>query len=108
MVTAKIEDNDGEIRLIIEGAETLDPFAVEHAGDGMRVHLEDPGALDQIRSRLDRADEREGVPRGGVHIRLGLSDGQIAEVRLAGQHAIDPATRAALKQVGGVLEVETL
>jgi DNA polymerase-3 subunit alpha len=108
MVTAKIEDNDGEIRLIIEGAETLDPFAVEHAGDGMRVHLEDPGALDQIRSRLDRASEREGVPRGGVHIRLGLSDGQIAEVRLAGQHAIDPATRAALKQVGGVLEVETL
>ena len=108
MLTAKIEDNDGEIRLIADGAETLDPFAAEHVGEGLRVHVEDVRALEGLRSRLDRANGREGVPRGGVHLRFGLADGQIAEVRLPGQHAIDPATRAALKQVAGVLDVEAL
>ena len=107
MLTAKIEDQGEGLRLIIEGADTIDPFAAEHAGEGVRIHLTAVEALERVRERIERADGREGA-RGGIHIVLPLSDGRRAELRLPGHHAIDPAARAAVKAVAGVELVEQL
>ncbi len=107
ILNAKIEDQDEGLRLIIDGADVLDPNAAEHNGAGVRIHVDAPGTLEMLRSRIERADGREG-PRGGVHLVVPLSDGRTAEIRLPGKHAIDPAARAAFKAVSGVLEIEQL
>ncbi|XBQ15612.1 MAG: DNA polymerase III subunit alpha [Oceanicaulis sp.] len=107
ILAAKIEDQDEGLRLIVDGAETLDPAAAEHAGAGVRIHLEGPGALAALRERIERANGRDGA-KGGLHLVLPLSDGRNAEIRLPGRHAIDPAARAAMKAVSGVVEIEQL
>jgi len=103
----KIEDNEEGLRLIVDGADVIDPFAAEHAGDGLRIRLADASVLDGLKRRIDRADERDGA-KGGMHLIVPLSDGRTAELRLPGRHAIDPAAKAAIKAVSGVLEVEQL
>jgi hypothetical protein len=35
----KIEDNEEGLRLIVDGADVIDPFAAEHAGEGLRNPL---------------------------------------------------------------------
>ncbi|MGX6648032.1 DNA polymerase III subunit alpha [Maricaulaceae bacterium MS644] len=107
ILAAKIEEQDEGLRLIIDGADVLDPNAAEHNGAGVRIHVDALECLDPLRKRIERADGREG-PRGGVHLVVPLSDGRCAEIRLPGRHAIDPAARAAFKAVSGVLEVEQL
>jgi DNA polymerase-3 subunit alpha len=107
MLTMKIEDNEEGMRLILDGADTIDIFSSEHAGDGLRIRLADSSVLESLRSRIQRANEREGA-KGGVHLVLPLADGREAEIRLPGQHAIHPAARAAIKSVSGVLEIEQL
>jgi DNA polymerase-3 subunit alpha len=107
ILAAKIEEQDEGLRLIIDGADVLDPNAAEHNGAGVRIHVDALECLDPLRKRIERADGREG-PRGGVHLVVPLSDGRNAEIRLPGRHAIDPAARAAFKAVSGVLEVEQL
>ncbi len=103
----KIEDNDEGLRLIMDGADTIDPFGAEHAGEGLRIRLSDPSVLESLKGRIDRANERDGA-KGGLHLIVPLSDGRTAELRLPGHHAIHPAARAAIKAVSGVLEVEEL
>jgi len=107
ILSAKIEEQDEGIRLIIDGADVLDPNSAEHNGAGVRIHVDAPECLDPLRKRIERADGRDG-PRGGVHLVVPLSDGRSAEIRLPGRHAIDPAARAAFKAVSGVLEIEQL
>ena len=107
MLTAKIEDQEEGLRLIIEGADLIDPGAAEHVGEGLKIHINDPVALEGVRKRIEHADAREGA-RGGVHLVVPLGDGRCAEIRLPGRHAIDPAARAAIKAVAGVDAVEQL
>jgi DNA polymerase-3 subunit alpha len=103
----KIEDNEEGLRLILDGADVIDPFAAEHAGDGLRIRLADASVLDGLKRRVDRANEREGA-KGSMHLIVPLSDGRTVELRLPGRHAIHPAAKAAIKAVNGVLEVEQL
>ncbi|PWE17247.1 DNA polymerase III subunit alpha [Marinicauda salina] len=105
-VNARIEAQEDEMRVIIDDADMIDPFAMEPAGERLRIHVEGPEALPGVKSRLERADAREGGPRGAVHLAVPLSDGRTAELRLDGRHAVDPAARAAIKQVAGVVAVE--
>jgi len=108
LVNAKIEAQDEGLRLIIDGADTIDPFAAEHIGQGLKIRVGEPAALEPLRKRIDRANDREGAVKGSIHLIVPLSDGRLAELRLPGRHAVDPAARAAVKAVAGVLEVETL
>lgn len=106
-LNVKIEDNDEGLRVIIDGADLIDPNAAEHAGEGIKIHVESVDALTALQKRIARADERDGA-KGGVHLVMPLADGRSAELRLPGRHAIDPAARAAIKALAGVLEVEQL
>jgi len=108
LVAAKLETQDEGLRLIIDGADTIDPFAAEHIGQGLKIRLAEAEALDALRRRIDRADGRENAVKGSIHLIVPLTDGRLAELRLPGRHAVDPAARAAVKAVAGVLEVETL
>jgi DNA polymerase-3 subunit alpha len=56
LVNAKIEAQDEGLRLIIDGADTIDPFAAEHIGQGLKIRLGQSGALEPLRKRIDRAD----------------------------------------------------
>ncbi len=107
MLTMKIEDNDEGMRLILDGADTIDPFAKEHAGEGLRIRLREAKVLESLKNRIERANEREGA-RGDMHLVVPLADGRTAEIRLPGKHAIHPAARAAIKAVSGVEEIEQL
>lgn len=103
----KIEDNDEGMRLILDGADVIDPFSKEHSGEGLRIRLSDVSVLESLKRRIERANEREGA-RGGMHLIVPLADGRSAELRLPGQHAIHPAARAAIKAVSGVEKIEQL
>ncbi|MCP2678593.1 DNA polymerase III subunit alpha [Maricaulaceae bacterium NA33B04] len=103
----KIEDNDEGMRLILDGADVIDPFSKEHSGEGLRIRLSDVSVLESLKRRIERANEREGA-RGGMHLIVPLADGRSAELRLPGQHAIHPAARAAIKAVSGVEEIVQL
>jgi DNA polymerase-3 subunit alpha len=107
LLNVRIEEQDEGLRLIVDGADVLDPNAAEHNGAGVRIHLDDPASLEPLKSRIERADGREGA-RGGLHLVMPLGDGRFAELRLPGRHAIDPAARAAFKAVSGVSDVEQL
>jgi len=108
MIGAKIEAQDEGLRLIVDSADTIDPFAAEHIGQGLKIRLAEAAALEGLRKRIDRANDREGAVKGSIHLIVPLTDGRLAELRLPGRHAVDPAARAAVKAVSGVLEVDTL
>lgn len=108
LVNAKIEAQDEGLRLIIDGADTIDPFAAEHIGQGLKIRVAEPAALEPLRKRIERANGRDGAVKGSIHLIVPLSDGRLAELRLPGRHAVDPAARAAVKAVSGILDVETL
>ena len=108
MMNAKLEEGEDQLRLIGQSAELIDPFAAEHVGQGLRLRVSGPEALDALKARMDRADGRADAARGPVHLVLRLTDGRLAEMRLGARHAVDPAARAVLKSVSGVEAVETL
>jgi len=108
MLNVRIEDQDEGLRLIIDGADMIDPASSEYAGEGLRIFVSDADALEGIASRLNRAGAREGGARGAVHLVLPLPDGRSAHLRLPGRHAVDPSVRAAVKAVSGVQDVELL
>ncbi|KAA5804914.1 DNA polymerase III subunit alpha [Alkalicaulis satelles] len=105
MAVMKIEEQEEGLRLIMESAETINTAALEAEGRSLRIHLDGPGPLEGVAARLAHAAARPG-PRGQVHLVMALADGRRAELRLPGEHALDPAARAALKGLDGVAGVE--
>ena len=103
----KIEENEEGLRLIMESAEAINTAAVEADGRGLRIHLDGPAALAGLPQRLEHSRARPG-PRGSVHLIVPLSDGRRAELRLPGEHGVDPVARAAFKALNGVAEVELI
>lgn len=100
-VTANPEDEDS-VRLTVEAVAPLDG-AVTRAGTDLRVFLDRPDPLEPIKSLLDR----QGRGRGAVTLVLGLTDNGLREVELdlPGGFQITPDSRAALKQIPGVIDV---
>jgi len=111
-VSARLEDQDEDVRVIIDGVEPLDADRLEPAGAGLRIHVGDADALEPLARRIERADARlhgpDAAPSGVIHLALQLGGGAVAEMRLPGRHAVDGAARAALKTVAGVEAVEPL
>ncbi|MBI1265121.1 MAG: DNA polymerase III subunit alpha [Alphaproteobacteria bacterium] len=103
----KIEDNEEGLRLIMESAEAINMAAVEADGRGLRIHLDGVAALAGLPARLEHSLARPG-PRGRVHLMVPLADGRRAELRLPGEHGVDPVARAAFKALDGVVQVELI
>ncbi|MCC5995539.1 MAG: DNA polymerase III subunit alpha [Oceanicaulis sp.] len=107
LAAMKIEEQEEGLRLIMESAEAIDTAAFEADGRALRIHLDGPEPLEGVRARLEHARVRPG-PRGRVHLVMALADGRQAELRLPGDHAVDPVARAALKGLDGVAQVELI
>jgi len=97
LMTVEVRQDSEEIRLSAVEVADLDR-AVAEAAAGLRVHLRDSGALNQLRSILDR--DQKG--RGRVSVVVDLDDGREVEMRLPGGYRLSAEARQALKGVAGV------
>jgi len=111
-IAARLEDQEEDVRVIIDGVDVLDTERLDPAGAGLRIHVREAAALEAVARRIERADARlggaEAVASGAIHLALRLADGARAELRLPGRHAVDGAARAAFKTISGVEAVEPL
>ena len=100
LVTAEISDEEGNRRITAQRIVRLDE-AVAQGMTGFRIYLEDDTALANLRSLI----ERQGKGRGRLSVVVDAGDVEV-EIALPGSFALSPATRAAIKAVAGVAQVE--
>ena len=106
MVNCRVDSREDQISFFSDRIEQLD---LQYSADGLRIRLDDAGALAGVQSRMERADNRPEASRKAiVQLLVPLCDGGEAELRLAGRHCADAALQAALKAVPGVAAVETV
>ncbi|MBV5258691.1 DNA polymerase III subunit alpha [Synechococcus moorigangaii CMS01] len=108
LATFRVEDQDEQIRLIMDGCEPLEGLLREAQLPGLCVEVDDVQALDGIHARLSRLGSSGGEARGVVVLDLPVEGRSRARVRLPGGYRLDPALRSALKEVPGVSAVEAL
>ncbi|MDJ0894460.1 MAG: DNA polymerase III subunit alpha [Alphaproteobacteria bacterium] len=96
------EDREGEIKLLVQEVEDLDE-AVSQTAAGLQIFLKDAVPIDGIQAIL--AKQKPG--RSEISLKLDV-DEQEVEIRLPKRLALNPATRAAIKAVPGVVAVQDL
>ncbi len=101
LVTADLRSENDGLRLTAQKIEALDEAAAKAAA-GLRVFLNDPGPVDSLHKVL----ECLGAGRGRVRLVLDLDGRCEVEMALPGAWAISAATRAAIKAIPGVVDVE--
>ena len=100
LVTAEVRDEDDNLRITANKIQRLDE-AVANGMSGFRIYLEDDNALATLHSLI----ERQSKGRGRLHLVVDADDQEV-EIMLPGAFALSPATRAAIKAVAGVAQVE--
>ena len=108
LATFRVEDQDDQLRLIMDSCEPLDGLLREAQLPGLCVEIDDVTALDGIHARLSRLGAGGGESRGVVVLDLPVDGRSRARVRLPGGYRLDPALRSALKEVPGVTAVDAL
>jgi DNA polymerase-3 subunit alpha len=108
LATFRVEDQDDQIRLIMDSCEPLEGLLREAQLPGLCVEIDDVAALEGIHARLSRLGSAPGDSRGVVVLDLPVEGRSRARVRLPGGYRLDPALRSALKEVPGVSAVEAL
>jgi DNA polymerase-3 subunit alpha len=95
---------DGDdLKLQIHSARPLADAAAE-ASAGLKIYIDDEGALASLAERLK---DKKG--RGVVTLILPVDNGaREVEMELPGRYAVTPSLRGAIKQIKGVLEAEEL
>jgi len=101
LLTVDVRTEEDSIRLTVQAVEPLDD-AVARTAAGLRIYLRDPGPVESLKLLLDR--ERRG--RGRVDLVLDLDNRREVEIALPGAWAISGATRAAIKAIPGILDVQ--
>lgn len=104
VVTAKIEREDGQIRLIGQSVRPLDDVVANGAA-GLRIFVEKPEACARLQARLHEV-ERPHHKTGGEVSLVVMSQQREVELKLAQKYAINPRVTGAIKAVPGVLNVE--
>ncbi len=108
LVSATIEDRDGDVRFTCEGMRSLDKAAASAASQ-LRISIISEDALAGIRRRLDAVKPASARERGQVVVAFSLPEtGREVEIMLPGVAACTPAMRGALKGVAGVADVELI
>ena len=102
IVTVDVRREEESLRLTAQKIEPLDA-AVAHAAVGLRVFVAQPEALPRLKSVI----AREAGGRGRVTVVLDLPRNEV-EIALPGAFRINPAIRAAVKSLPGVLDVHDI
>ena len=76
--------------------------AVATAAAGLKIFLRDPAPVDSLKKLIER--ERKG--RGRVNLVLDIDRASEVEISLPGGWAISAATRAAIKAIPGIVDVQ--
>jgi DNA polymerase III subunit alpha len=103
VVTVETRREEDLIRLTAQSIQSLDD-AVKQAAAGLRIFVREADALPSVKAILGR--EKGG--KGKVSLMIELERAQEAEMSLPGGWTITPATRAAIKAVPGILDVQEL
>ena len=108
LVSATVEDRDGDVRFTCEGMRSLDKAAASAASQ-LRISIINEEALAGIRRRLEAVKPASAREKGQVVVALSLPEtGREVEIKLPGFAACTPAMRGALKGVAGVADVELI
>jgi DNA polymerase-3 subunit alpha len=89
------------IRLTAQAIQPLEQAAAQTSA-GLRVYLDDPAPLASLKQIMERC----GRGRGRLKLVLELDRGRECELAVAGNWAISPATRGAIKAIPGVVDVQ--
>ena len=103
LIGADVRIEEDSLRLTVQTVQALDE-AVAKSGAGLRIYLRDEGPIGSLKQLMDR--ERRG--KGKVSFVLDLDGGREVEIALRETYAISAATRAAIKAVPGIVEVQDL
>ena len=102
--TVKIERDDGQLRLLMQGMRPVDDVAA-HTESGLRIFIEKPEACAGLKARLEDVEKPRHKTGGEVSLIL-MSPEREVELRLPNKYAINPRVTGAIKAVPGVLHVE--
>jgi DNA polymerase III subunit alpha len=103
LLTADVRNEDEVIRLTVQSVQPLDD-AVATAAAGLKIFLRDPAPVDSLKKLMER--ERRG--RGRVNLVLDIDRAREVEISLPGGWTISAATRAAIKAIPGIVDVQDI
>jgi DNA polymerase-3 subunit alpha len=103
VLTVETRREEDSLRMSCHAIQGLDE-AVKQAAAGLRIFLNDPAPVGSIKAILGR----EARGKGRVSLMLSLDRDREAEVSLPGGWAVTPATRAAIKAIPGIVEVQEI
>jgi DNA polymerase III subunit alpha len=101
LLTTDVRGEEELIRLTVQSVQPLDE-AVATAAAGLKIFLRDPAPVDSLKKLMER--ERRG--RGRVNLVLDIDRASEVEISLAGGWQISAATRAAIKAIPGIVDVQ--
>ena len=103
LVTADVKLEGEALRITATEVANL-AEAVQKIGGGMRIWLQQTGALPHIRALL----EREGRGKGRIVLIPHIEDGQDVEITLPGAYNLSPRLAQALKILPGIERIEDI
>jgi DNA polymerase-3 subunit alpha len=103
MLTVDVRSEADSLRLTAQAARPLDE-AVAHAAAGLRIFLRDPKPIESVKQVM----QRQGRGRGKMSLVLELDRAREVEMAIPGEWAISAATRAAIKAIPGVVDVQDI
>ena len=98
------EEREGNLRLTAEKVTSLDALARQRAGRGLRVTVQDPAALPEIRRRLEMLQSADSTGEL-VFVLPAREAGVEVEIAVPDKVTATPSTKGALKMIGGVADV---
>jgi DNA polymerase-3 subunit alpha len=101
LVTVDVRLEPDNVRLTCQGLQPLEQAAAQ-TSSGLKVYLNDTGPLDSLKQIMGRS----GKGRGRLNLVLDLGRGRECELAVSGSWAISAATRAAIKAIPGVVDVQ--
>jgi DNA polymerase-3 subunit alpha len=101
LLAVDVRSEGDSLRLTVQQVRPLDE-AVAHAAAGLRIFLKDPAPLPSVKQVI----QRQGRGRGKVSLVLDLDRSHEVEMSLPGEWSIAPGTRAAIRAIPGVVEVQ--
>ena len=97
LITADGKRDDGGVRLIAQGIETLDVASQKHAGGNITVEIESAQICESLKVALGEEVQKGCV----VELRVPIAKG-IAKLKLQGKYNVSPAQFSELESIQGV------
>jgi DNA polymerase III subunit alpha len=111
MVTAEATLESDQLKLLGRSVAPVDSAVADAVSMGLRIFVDDPGAVSHVASVLTRAaDQMPKAGRGPIRICCMNAPGLPGEVDVAldREFPVTPEIKGAIKSLGGVLAVEEL